>query len=195
MKGVKGDYTVLKRTSEELLSQALAKCLETTSVEKLSVRQITEMAGVSRQTFYKKYVDKYDLINQNFYNILEETYSKIGDEYSLRAFFMHKYSILAEHRLMLQSAMSSRDYNSLAAFTHHRSYEFYKEKYKARGLVITEREDQLLDIYCYTIVYIIGKWIQARFSYTPEAMAELLIDAIPEGLTTFFTQLSSLSQG
>ena len=52
--------------TKQLLAQSLKELMETTPLEKISVNDITEHAGVGRNTFYYHFQDKYDLVNQYF---------------------------------------------------------------------------------------------------------------------------------
>ena len=40
------------------LAEAMKTCMKTTSVENITVKQIVETAGVSRQSFYRNFIDK-----------------------------------------------------------------------------------------------------------------------------------------
>ena len=50
------------------LAEAMKTCMKTTSVDDITIRQIVEVCGVTRQTFYRNFKDKYDLINWYFDN-------------------------------------------------------------------------------------------------------------------------------
>lgn len=52
--------------TKQLLTQSLKELMETTPFEKISVNDITEHAGVGRNTFYYHFQDKYDLVNRYF---------------------------------------------------------------------------------------------------------------------------------
>ena len=52
------------------LAEAMKTCMKTTSVDDITIRQIVEVCGVTRQTFYRNFLDKYDLINWFFLNHL-----------------------------------------------------------------------------------------------------------------------------
>ena len=45
------------------LAAAMKECMKSASVEKITVTEIVETCGVTRQTFYRNFKDKYDLIN------------------------------------------------------------------------------------------------------------------------------------
>ena len=42
------------------LAEAMKTCMKTTSVDDITIRQIVEVCGVTRQTFYRNFLDKYD---------------------------------------------------------------------------------------------------------------------------------------
>lgn len=54
-KSVRGD-------TDELLSAALVKRLQEDSLDKISIRSITDECGLNRQTFYYHFRDIYDLV-------------------------------------------------------------------------------------------------------------------------------------
>ena len=59
------------------LAEAMKTCMKTTSVDDITIRQIVEVCGVTRQTFYRNFLDKYDLINWYFDRILLESFQSI----------------------------------------------------------------------------------------------------------------------
>lgn len=74
-KGVKGfmnktDLRVVKTLAQ--IDRALMKCLEQTSLQKLTVDQLCQEALINRSTFYKYYQDKYDLVDQYLARTLQE---------------------------------------------------------------------------------------------------------------------------
>ena len=55
------------------LAESMKECMKSTPVEEITVRQICEICGVTRQTFYRNFLDKYDLINWYFDKLLTQT--------------------------------------------------------------------------------------------------------------------------
>ena len=55
------------------LAQSMKECMKTTSVDNITVKQITENCGVTRQTFYRNFMDKFISISfwRNLLNIWE----------------------------------------------------------------------------------------------------------------------------
>ena len=56
----------------------MKECMKTTPVDAITVRQITERCGVTRQTFYRNFLDKYDLINWYFDKLLARSFEHMG---------------------------------------------------------------------------------------------------------------------
>ena len=52
--------------TKRLLAQSLMDLMTTTPLEKISVNDIVDHAGVGRNTFYYHFEDKYDLVNWYF---------------------------------------------------------------------------------------------------------------------------------
>ena len=48
------------------LAEAMKECMKTSKVDAITVKQLAEKCGLTRQTFYRNFLDKYDLINWYF---------------------------------------------------------------------------------------------------------------------------------
>ena len=73
--------TCMERTRENMkyyLADALKRCMKRAPLEKVTVGEIAEECGTSRQTFYRHFKDKYDLVNWYFDKILQESFEHMG---------------------------------------------------------------------------------------------------------------------
>ena len=59
------------RTKREIL-RALTELLEQKSIDEITVKEITDLAGINRGTFYLHYIDKYDLLEKSVNKIIVE---------------------------------------------------------------------------------------------------------------------------
>ena len=66
------------------LADAMKQCMKEAPVEKITVKEIVEACGVTRQTFYRNFQDKYDLINWYFDKILLESFEHMRRQDGLR---------------------------------------------------------------------------------------------------------------
>lgn len=61
-----------QKTSEDRIQQALIKLLSEQSFQQLTVQSIITKAGIARGTFYRYYLDKFDLLNRYEDQLLNE---------------------------------------------------------------------------------------------------------------------------
>ena len=61
------------------LAEAAKKCMASSGTDAMTVTQIVQTCGVTRQTFYRNFQDKYDLINWYFDKLLLESFAQMGD--------------------------------------------------------------------------------------------------------------------
>ena len=60
------------------LAESMKECMCHTPVDAITVRQITENCGLTRQTFYRNFMDKFDLINWYFDKLLIKSFEYMG---------------------------------------------------------------------------------------------------------------------
>ena len=60
------------------LAEAAKKCMAASGTDAMTVTQIVQTCGVTRQTFYRNFQDKYDLINWYFDKLLLESFAQMG---------------------------------------------------------------------------------------------------------------------
>ena len=60
------------------LAASVKECMKTQPVDKITVKNIVEGCGVTRQTFYRSFLDKYDLINWYFDKLVLQSFEQIG---------------------------------------------------------------------------------------------------------------------
>ena len=87
MKGEKTKYR---------LAAAMKECMKTTPVDAITVRQITERCGVTRQTFYRNFLDKYDLINWYFDKLLARSFEHMGRGTTVLVSLEKKFTYIQE---------------------------------------------------------------------------------------------------
>ena len=73
------------------LAEAMKSCMKRMPVEKVTVKEIVEECGITRQTFYRHFLDKYDLINWYFEKILQESFKHMGEGHSTYESLVKKF--------------------------------------------------------------------------------------------------------
>ena len=75
------------------LANAMKECMRTAPVEKITVKEIVETCGLTRQTFYRNFQDKYDLINWYFDVLAQMSFKQMGIRWSSCFFGRHSKMI------------------------------------------------------------------------------------------------------
>ena len=83
----------------------------TAPVEKITVKEIVETCGLTRQTFYRNFQDKYDLINWYFDKILLESFEHMGEGRTVYESLVNKFEYIQMEQLFFRAAFK-RSYES-----------------------------------------------------------------------------------
>ena len=160
MKGEKTKYR---------LAAAMKECMKTTPVDAITVRQITERCGVTRQTFYRNFLDKYDLINWYFDKLLARSFEHMGRGTTVLDRLEKKFDI----KLILA---------------------FYENLIREKsGRPASPEIHFLLEMYCQGSITMTVKWVLGGMDLTPSQFAGLLVRAMPAALRDLFLELHLLS--
>ncbi|MEG0963097.1 MAG: TetR/AcrR family transcriptional regulator C-terminal domain-containing protein [Lachnospiraceae bacterium] len=175
------------------LANAMKECMQTTPVDKITVVSIVEKCGMTRQTFYRNFLDKYDLINWYFDKLVLESFEQIGMEHTIEESLTQKLEFIKLEKVFFMAAFKSEDYNSLKEHDFKLILQFYQDLITARTNQPLDQEKQfLLEMYCQGSVYMTVKWVQEGMVEEPKKMAKLLTDAVPKQLESTFLKLHLL---
>ena len=101
---------IQSRTNEKMkyrLANAMKECMRRSPVEKITVREIAEECGTTRQTFYRNFQDKYDLINWYFDKILQESFEHMGEGRTVYEGLVNKFHYIEDEKLFFRAALKT----------------------------------------------------------------------------------------
>ena len=169
------------------LAAAMKKCMERMPVEKVTVKEIVEECGTTRQTFYRYFLDKYDLINWYFDKILSESFKHMGTGETVYESLVRKFRFIEHERLFFDAAFRYDDQNSLRDHDYRKIHAFYTNMIESRTKEPLGSElNFILEMYCRGSVYMTTRWVSGEIEYTPEEMAKRLVEAMPAVLAEVF---------
>lgn len=169
-------------------SNIFKELIKTKPINKITVVELVELSGLSRQTFYKYFKDLDDLIyyihTDNIYisHKLNEKLSK--DDYLLTLYF----DLMMENQEFYKHVISSDIDNSFM-----RLY-ISKTKENLLRLMFTDYNDTILndvnlnfalDYYSYGFAHMIMKWIISEKPSPSIQLFELLIYNVPNNLKQY----------
>lgn len=171
------------------LVEAARKCMQKTSVEDLTVKQICDAVPVSRQSFYRCFKDKYDLINWYFDRILKESFHQMGSGRTIRESLVRKFTYIQEEYTFFRAAFSTDTQNNLRDHDFDMIFAFYQDLIERKsGKPLQDRLKDVLEMYCSASVYMTVKWVMHDLPVSPEALAETMISGMPQELEKTFQE-------
>ena len=108
------------------LAQSMAECMRTTPVESITIRQIVDKCGVTRQTFYRNFIDKYDLINWYFEKLLDKSFEHMGRGKTVFEGLERKFTYIRDEQVFFAAAFKYDNQNSLREHDYQLILQFYE---------------------------------------------------------------------
>lgn len=176
------------------LANAMKECMRTAPVEKITVKEIVETCGLTRQTFYRNFQDKYDLINWYFDKLLAKSFEHMGQGKTVYDALVKKFTYIQEEQKFFSAAFRYDEQNSLRQHDFELILAFYENLIcEKNGKFPEENVLFLLEMYCNSSIYMTVKWVTGEVTCTPEELAERLVDGMPGKLAEVFTGLGILN--
>ena len=131
------------------LAESMKECMKSTPVEEITVRQICEICGVTRQTFYRNFLDKYDLINWYFDKSLTKSFEHMGRGTTVFDSLEKKFTYIQKEKAFFAAAFRYDKQNSLREHDFDLILAFYENLiHEKSGSPVSPEMHFLLEMYC-----------------------------------------------
>ena len=172
-----------------IFAQSIKDLMEHQSLDKITVTDIVKHSCMTRQTFYRYFKDKYDLVNWYFEKLADKSFRQIGNSSTLREGLIKKFSFLLHDKIFFSQAFQSKDYNNVENYDYQCILEFYKNIILKKIGNIPQDIMFLLEMYCHGSITMTVNWAVNGMKESPEVLADLLIDALPPKLEKLLSDL------
>ena len=181
-----------KRSSKQILAEALLSLAGHTPLDRITVKQIVAESGLSLQTFYNHFSDKYDLI---FWIYAEESArleSRLGqDGYTFNDLLRDYARFYYERRDFFRNALASiHGQDSYWLRSTENSCRILGEYIKrTHGLdALPEEVDVYTRMYVYATHAVLFDWASGLSGLSPEKLARYFAEGMPEGLKPYLLE-------
>lgn len=169
------------------LADAAKRSLRDGTVDSLTVSRIAREAGVTRQTFYRSFADKYDLVNWYFDKLLLESFEHMGSGRTVREGYERKFEFIRQERVFFRAAFRSEAQNSLRDHDLELIVQFFTQLMeKKTGSPPTPDESFLLEAYCAGAIAMTVRWVLGGMPETPAVLARRMELSLPAPLAELF---------
>lgn len=185
------DRSTLK--TKNAIRNALAEFLKEKELSRITVQEIVDKADISRVTFYKYYLDVYDLYEQIEKELLVSTGLIVLEltEGTTDNFFRQLIEYIYENRITFGMVFSTNGTNKLRDKLCKLIEGTFRKIYSERsGVSINEKD--IIYMCCYRAngaISIIEKWVQSSFQDPCENIVKplIILDKLIDG---YFFSLS-----
>lgn len=168
-------------STKESLALATMNLMMTKSLEKISVSEITAACGVSRQTFYNNFKDKYDVIDWIYRTKAIDYLSLIGEDCTWQEAVIKKLEIIRENALFYKKAYRQQWFlDSFYDITKTLYLDLIKKQHPLTDDIIF-----MTEFYCHACVAKTGEWLRSGFKQTPEELTAEFIKCFPDELKQY----------
>lgn len=162
------------------LAKSLKSLMCQRSLDKITVTDLCDYAHVSRQSFYRLFQDKYDLVNWYFEVLAQQSFKQMGKQCTLREGLIKKFQFIEQEAVFFEQAFSLQDTNSLIHYDFTCIYEFYRQLIEEEhAQPLSEELAFLLRLYCHGSISMTVEWVKSGRKQAIPSIVDDLIKALP----------------
>lgn len=167
------------------IAQAFEGILEERPFEKITVIEIARECGISRQTFYNHFLDKYDLVNWIYSQLVVGTTGRIGIDMTWERAVRAKLEIMRSKDWFFAKVYQANGQDGLLEHEPRMVFDYYESNLRRlTGKVLNTQERYALLLYCHGAVRMTAEWIKTA----PGTPVDVIVEADMSALPSFAQQ-------
>ncbi len=185
------------RYTKKMLKESLIRLLQEKSIDKVTVRELCQIADLNRSTFYAHYADQYDLLAQLEGELLDEItaylakYNLKGGAATTAQLMKRIFDYIVANadlcKVLLGENGSPVFQKSIMAHVLRQSVHQWEDE---------ERADEEMVEYVAIFgvsgsIGIVQKWLQTGMQKSPDEMAELMLTLVYHGMAAYLGKIQS----
>lgn len=167
-----------KSTVDEQLAASFKELAVSKSIEKITIKEITDKAGVIRPTFYNHFQDKYELLEWIIRQELIEPIRILIQNGLIREAEIILFSNIEKEKDFYQSAVKLEGQNSFESIARQLVEELLYEIVKERTAgkkhkFVWLTPEHIAEYYAQSMCYVVITWIKTGMTISAKEMAEI----------------------
>ncbi len=165
----------MSQITKKALAASLKSLLEKTTLDKITIKDIVDMCGINRQTFYYHFQDVYSLLDWIFVSEAEKVISENKLEENWKKGLLAVFKYLTENKQFIINTYRSIGREYLEQYLYKAVFEALigiLEK-KTKGLAVSEADKKFIaDFYKYALVGMVLEWIRTGMKEDPKQIVD-----------------------
>lgn len=165
----------MTQITKKAMAQSLTKLLEKKTLDKITVKEIVDLCGVNRQTFYYHFQDVYSLLDWIFVTEAEKIISGYQSIETWQQDFLAIFDYLKQHKSFVVNIYRSIGREFLEQYLYKAVYVFIYDliKKEADNKGIPEEGIQFFaDFYKYAFVGLVLEWVRTDMKESPQDIVD-----------------------
>ena len=172
--------------SKRQLAGALEQLMEQKPLDQVRVSEIVALAGVSKQTFYHHFTDKYHLMEYCFRDMFSQQFDRMATLAPLGECYLDVLTQCRQRKTFLRNGFTSQDVNSLYRVMHHALRDAYGKRVRVYGVPDEGAVGFCLDFFSKGCAGCTRHWFDQGMDLSNEQLVELISLCIPAGIAKYF---------
>ena len=182
--------------TEKALLETLTELLEEYPLDKITVKEITDRCGVSRNTFYYHFHDVYELAARYFVLETERLIKIYQADENWEGGFLEGLNFLYNNKRMIEHVYKSVSRAELDAFLNEVVYRhaMIVIREKVRGKSYSDKTLALAtDFYKNALIGAVLEWIEGNMKEKPENLATLYNSVFEGTIDSVFNSIERVT--
>ncbi len=174
------DYTSINFNTgiEKKIFDALLELMETRTLSEISTTDILKLANISRSTFYRHYLDKFDVLTKSYDLIVDHSMNKCKG--SMVNGYLDLFSIYKQYAIIFSHAFVKDEQNCLTCYIADKMYSRLATMLTDHGMNMNDTYNQyMLSGFIYGTLQIIFNWVNDGAEVESEKIMELVGKMMP----------------
>lgn len=176
-----------KASVDTLLAESFKELVQQQPIEKITIKEITDKAGVIRPTFYNHFQDKYELLEWIIRTQLIDPMQMLLENGMFRQAMVLLFTRMINEKAFYMKASHLEGQNSFESIVKSSITKVVQEVLEKRGhiekLPAWVSNELLAEYYAQSASFVMIKWIQSGMELAPETMAEVYDDMLHMSLS------------
>ena len=162
--------------TQEIICKALEELLQSSSMDKITVRMVCEKAGLSRQALYNHYYSPIAVLEDMITRQMKQALGEQNANLTWESGFERILSCMREHKMMLLHVYRSKSRNELLGIFERYGSTVVSHAIAqcASDMAINVSDQDLVYImrmYVYVFIGVINRWMEYDMHLTPAYIA------------------------
>lgn len=180
---------IVKPDTKFFIAESFKELSQKKSVDKITVKEIAKNCGLTSQTFYNHFHDKYDLIAWIYSKPIEKFVNDIdNDKCTLKDSIANVVKYFLDNRIFLRNlAMNTGGQNSFVNYVAQFHIKIFSDYIRrSQNLEKLPKDTEILiKVYCYGTVCTLCELLIKPFQISADELVKIFEKSLPESLKKF----------